>query len=481
MPKELAGALDRDEHALYELIWMRTIASQMADARGQTVSVRIGAKTSAGEDAELGATGTVIAFRGFLAAYEEGRDDESAAVDETRLPPLEQGQSLDVLGLEAQGHETSPPARFTEATLVQALEERGIGRPSTYAAIIAVILDRGYVFKKGTALVPTFTAFAVTQLLEQHFASLVDYEFTARMEDDLDRIASGEEERVAWLTRFYNGDGDEPGLHKLVTEHLDEIDARAVNSIAIPGSDIVVRVGKYGPFLKRGDESASLPDEVVPDELTPAKAEELLSQSSSERPLGSHPDTGRSIVLRHGRYGPYVTEELPDETDAKPRTASLFASMDAATVTLDDAVRLLSLPRTVGADPADGGEIVATNGRYGPFIKKGSETRSLENEEQLFTLTLEDALALLAQPKRGRARTAATPLREIGPDPRTEKPIVIKDGRFGPYVTDGETNASLRSGDSVESLTIERAVELLAERRSRGPAKKRATRKTKKS
>jgi DNA topoisomerase-1 len=479
LPSELVGELDRDGHALYELIWMRTLASQMADARGQTVSVRIGAETSEGEDVELGTSGTVISFRGFLAAYEEGRDDESAAPDETRLPQLEQGQSLDLLGLEPQGHETFPPARFTEATLVQALEERGIGRPSTYAAIISTILDRGYVFKKGTALVPTFTAFAVTQLLEQHYASLVDYEFTARMEDDLDRIASGDEERVAWLTRFYKGDGDEPGLHKLVTEHLDEIDARAVNSISIPGSDIVVRVGRYGPYLERGDERASLPDEIVPDELSPGRAEELLVQSSSERALGSHPDTGRPIVLRNGRFGPYVTEELPDEADEKPRTASLFASMDAATVTLDDALRLLSLPRVVGADPADGEEIVATNGRYGPFIKRGSETRSLESEEQLFTLTVEEALALLAQPKRGRARTAATPLRELGSDPGSGKPIVVKNGRFGPYVTDGETNASLRSGDSVESLTVERAVELLAERRSRGPAKKRAARKKK--
>ena len=480
VPSELVGELDRDGQALYELIWMRTLASQMADARGQTVSVRIAAKTSAGEDAEFGAAGTVIRFRGFLAAYEEGRDDESSATDETRLPQLEHGQSLDLLGLEPQGHETSPPARFTEATLVQALEERGIGRPSTYAAIISTILDRGYVFKKGTALVPTFTAFAVTQLLEQHYASLVDYEFTARMEDDLDRIASGEEERVAWLTRFYKGDEGRPGLHQLVTDHLDEIDARAINSISIPGTDIIVRVGRYGPYLERADERASLPDEIVPDELTPARAEELLTQSSSERPLGSHPDTGRAIVLRNGRYGPYVTEELPDESDEKPRTASLFASMDAATVTLDDALRLLSLPRMVGTDSADGEEIVATNGRYGPFIKKGSETRSLEGEEQLFTLTLEEALELLAQPKRGRARTAATPLRGLGSDPASGKPIVVKDGRFGPYVTDGETNASLRSGDSVESLTIERAVELLAERRSRGPAKKRAVRKPKK-
>jgi DNA topoisomerase I len=473
-PTELTSELDRDELALYELIWMRTVASQMADARGRTVSLRLGATSREGEDAELGASGTVITFPGFLAAYEEGRDEDRAAdADDPRLPELEQGQTLDLLGLEPQGHETSPPGRYTEATLVQALEERGIGRPSTYAAIISTILDRGYVFKKGTALVPTFTAFAVTQLLEQHYASLVDYEFTARMEDDLDRIAAGDEERVAWLSRFYKGDGGDPGLHQLVTDHLDEIDARAINSISIPGTDIVVRVGRYGPYLERGDDRASLPDEIIPDELTPDRAEELLAQSSSERELGLDPETNRMIVVRSGRYGPYVTEELPDDSDEKPRTASLFASMDPDTVTLDAALGLLSLPRTVGVDPADEVEIVAMNGRYGPFIKKGSESRSLDTEEQIFTLTLEEALTLLAQPKQRRRAAAAAPLRELGADPASGKPIVVKDGRFGPYVTDGDTNASLRKGDSVESLTLERAAEMLADRRSRGPAKRR--------
>jgi DNA topoisomerase-1 len=467
----VAAELDRDELALYELIWMRTIASQMKDARGKTVSVRIGATSTAGEDAEFGAAGTVIEFRGFLAAYEEGRDDDQAATDEARLPQLEEGQPLDLARLEAQGHETTPPPRFTEATLVQALEERGIGRPSTYAAIISTIIDRGYVFKRGTALIPTFTAFAVTQLLEQHYGSLVDYEFTARMEDDLDRIAAGEEERVAWLTRFYNGDGGDPGLHQLVTEHLDEIDARAVNSIEIPGSDIVVRVGRYGPYLERGDQRASLPDELAPDELTPGRAEELLTQSSNERTLGVHPETGRAILVRTGRYGPYVAEEAPEGSDEKPRTASLFATMDPETVTLGEAVRLLSLPRNVGAAP-DGEEIVAANGRYGPFIKKASETRSLESEEQLFTITVEEALALLAEPKRSRRQAAAAPLRELGADPASGRPLVVKEGRFGPYVTDGETNASLRGGDTPESLTLERAVELLADRRSRGPTRK---------
>ncbi len=472
LPKELAGELDRDELALYELVWMRTIASQMADAKGKTVSLRIGAESSAGEDVEFGAAGTVITFRGFLAAYEEGRDEEPDA-DEARLPAVDEGQALALLGLEAQGHETTPPARFTEATLVQALEERGIGRPSTYASILSTIVDRGYVFKRGTALVPTFLAFAVTQLLEQHYGTLVDYQFTARMEDDLDRIAAGSEDRVAWLTRFYKGDGGDPGLHALVTDHLDEIDARAVNSIALPGTDIVVRVGRYGPYLERGDQRASVADETSPDELTAGKAEELLTQSADERPLGVDPETGRPIVVRRGRYGPYVMEELPEDTSEKPRTASLFASMRPESITLDEALRLLTLPRTVGVDPTTGEEIVATNGRYGPFVKRGTETRSLESEEQLFTLTVDEAVALFAQPKQGRKRQSAAPLRELGADPASGAAVVVKDGRFGPYVTDGETNASLRGGDSVESLTLDRAAELLAERRSRGPAKKR--------
>ena len=419
--------------------------------------------TEPGTTATFGASGTVITFPGYLLAYESGTDEPGEDEGERRLPRLTVGQPVDATELRPEGHETRPPARYTEASLVKALEDRGIGRPSTYAAIIGTILDRGYVFKKGTALVPTFTAFAVTQLLEQHYASLVDYEFTARMEDDLDRIAAGDEERVAWLTRFYRGDGGDPGLQQLVTDHLAEIDARAVNSISIPGTDIVVRVGRYGPYLERGEERASLPDEIVPDELTPERAEELLSQSSTERTLGVDPETGRPIVVRIGRYGPYVTEELPDDSDEKPRTASLFASMDPETVGLEDALRLLSLPRTVGVDPADGEEIVAMNGRYGPFIKKGSESRSLDSEEQLFTLTVEEALALLAQPKQRQRRAAAAPLRELGADPASGKPIVVKDGRFGPYVTDGETNASLRTGDSVEALTLERAVELLAE------------------
>ncbi len=345
-PAELRGELSRDELALYDLIFKRTISSQMKDAAGQTVVIELGAQGRAGSDVLFRAAGTVITFPGFLLAYESSRDEPGEDDEERRLPALTVGQTLSVTGLEAQGHETSPPARYTEASLVKALEDRGIGRPSTYASIMGTILDRGYVFKKGTALVPTFLAFSVTRLLEDHFGQLVDYDFTARMEDDLDRIAAGAEERVDWLRAFYFG-GDAPGLHALVTEHLDEIDARLVNSIPIPGSDIVVRVGKFGPYLERGTERASIPDDLAPDELTIERAEELLAQPSDDRVLGRHPETGRELAVRAGRYGPYVTELLAEGEDGKPRTASLFSSMSIDTMTLDDAVRLLTLPRTL--------------------------------------------------------------------------------------------------------------------------------------
>jgi DNA topoisomerase-1 len=473
LPADLERELSRDELALYELIWKRTLASQMADAIGRTVTLRLGAISSADEDAEFSTSGTVITSKGFLAAYEESRDEDANGngrpEEEQRLPALEQGHELDVRALEPDGHSTTPPPRYTEASLIRALEERGIGRPSTYASIIGTILDRGYVFKRGSALVPSFLAFSVTGLLEQHFGRLVDYDFTARMEDDLDRIAAGTEERNAWLARFYRGTEEEPGLHQLVTDHLDEIDARAVNSIPI-GEGVVLRVGRYGPYLERGEERASVPPDLAPDELTVELAEELLAQPNGDRLLGRDPASGREIVAKAGRYGPYVTEILPEGAKEKPRTASLFSSMSPETVTIDDALRLLSLPRSLGE--SDGEEVVATNGRYGPFVKKGSESRSLESEEQLFTITLEDALALLAQPKprRGRGATKRSPLRELGQDPATNRPIVVKDGRFGPYVTDGETNASLRRGDTVEGLTMERAVELLAERRAKAAA-----------
>jgi DNA topoisomerase-1 len=466
LPDDLKGELGRDELALYDLVWKRTVASQMEDARGQTVSLRIGATTAENEQVEFAASGTVITFRGFLAAYEPGKDEPTDEDEERVLPQLEEGQEVSLLEVLPDGHSTQPPARYTEPTLVRALEERGIGRPSTYAAILSTIVDRGYVFKKGTALVPTFVAFAVVNLLERHFGQLVDFDFTARMEDDLDRIAAGEKERVEWLARFYFGDGADPGLKKLVTDHLDEIDARAVNSIPIPGSDAVARVGRYGPYLERGEQRASLPADLAPDELTPERVEELLSQPDS-RPLGADPATGNEIVARSGRYGPYVTEVLPDDADDKPRTASLFSSMSTETVTLDEALRLLSLPRVVGQ--VDGEDVTAQNGRYGPYIKKGAESRSLASEEQLFTVTLDDARALLAEPARRRGRGGSTraPLKELGADPASGRAIVLRDGRFGPYVTDGETNASLRRGDTPDGVTLERAAELLAERRAK--------------
>ena len=479
LPADVARELSRDELSLYDLVWKRTVASQMEDARGTTASLRLGATSSDGRDAEFGASGTVITFRGFLAAYEEGRDDESrngGDDDERRLPPLQVGESITAASLEPDGHSTSPPARYTEASLVKALEDRGIGRPSTYASIMGTILDRGYVFKKGTALVPTFLAFSVTKLLEQHFARLVDYDFTARLEDDLDRIAEGEENRVDWLSRFYRGANGEEGLHALVTDHLDAIDAREVNSIEIPGAEgIVLRVGRYGPYLQRGDERASVPDDMAPDELTREKAEELLAKPSGDRVLGDDPETGRQIVARDGRYGPYVSELLEEGSTEKPRTGSLFKTMSLETITLADAMRLLTLPRTL--QPPEGAEIQVANGRYGPYIKQGSETRSLADEEQLFTVTAEEAVALIAQPKERRGRgQAKPPLKDLGADPGSGKPIVVKDGRFGPYVTDGETNASLRRGDEVDALTMDRALELLAERRAKGPAPKKTRR-----
>jgi len=456
------AGLSGDELRLYELIWKRTVASQMKDATGESVSVRVAGRSSAGEEAEFGASGKIIGFHGFLKAYVEDADDDSDRDDrERRLPPLAEGDPLTARELAAAEHATRPPARYTEATLVKELEDREIGRPSTYANIIGTILDRGYVFKKGTALVPSFLAFAVITLLEQHFSQLVDYDFTARMEDALDAIARGEAARVPWLRRFYFGAEGEEGLKEMVSD-LGDIDAREVSSFPLAGTDIVIRVGRYGPYLERGEQRVNVPEGMAPDELTPEKAEELLDQPSGDRPLGADPATGRQIVAKAGRFGPYVTEVLEDGADGRPRTASLLKSMSLDTVTLDDALRLLTLPRTIGE--LDGEPITVQNGRYGPYVKKGGDSRSLESEEQLFSLTLAEAKELFAQPKaRGRGRAAAAPpLRELGDDPASGRPIVIKEGRWGPYVTDGETNASLRQGDAVESVTPQRAAELLA-------------------
>jgi DNA topoisomerase I len=469
-PRDVAGELGADELALYDLIWRRTMASQMADARGETVSVRIAA-----EDAEFSASGTTITFRGFLAAYEEGRDDAPAAGDEAILPPLTEGQPLQLRKLEPQEHRTTPPARYTEATLIRALEELGIGRPSTYASIIGTILDRGYVWKRSSALVPSFVAFSVVALLEQHFGHLVDYDFTARMEDDLDRIAAGEEERLQWLNRFYFGEDGGAGLHELV-QALGDIDARAVNCLEI-GEGIVVRVGRYGPYLERDGARASVPEDVAPDELDVERAEQLLAQTTEERGLGADPESGNEILVRAGRYGPYVTERLPDDASGKPRTASLPSWVSPPEVTLEQALELLSFPKALGEH--EDVPVIVHRGRYGPYVQKGSETRSIEDERAAFTITLDEALALLAQPKARARRSAPAALKTLGQDPTTGKDVTVREGRFGPYVTDGETNASLRKGDDPESITIERAAELLAERRSRGPAKR--TRRTKRS
>ncbi len=508
-PAQVSSELSGDQFRLYELIWKRTVASQMADAKGSTASVRIGADvTVPGLPAGVGpatravfaASGTVVTFRGFLAAYEEGRDAERYEGDgeqakgekgETRLPVMAEGDALTGDELTAVDHRTSPPPRYTEASLVKALEERGIGRPSTYAATISVIQDRGYVGARGQALVPTWLAFAVIRLLEENLDKLVDYDFTASMEEDLDAIAAGDKDRVAWLTGFYFGAGADAGLRDLVAS-LGDIDAREVNSIDI-GDGITLRVGRYGPYLEAETDGeqrrASVPDELAPDELTVAKARELLdSQPEGDLVLGEDPATGTTIVAKKGRFGPYVTELLPEpELDPglsaaakkkalaalpKPRTGSLLSTMQLETMTLDDALKLLSLPRVVGTDPESGDVITAQNGRYGPYLKKGTDSRTLASEELMFTVTLQEALAIYAEPKRGRGATASAPLRELGEDPVSKKPVVVKDGRFGPYVTDGESNATLRKDDSVEAITLERAAELLAEKRARGPVKK---------
>jgi DNA topoisomerase I len=503
-PGEIAREVDGDDFRLYELIWQRTVASQMADARGTTVSVRINGTAATGEDVVFASSGRTITFPGFLRAYVETVEEGSggqADDAESRLPNLTEGQALTAAELTPEGHSTNPPARFSEPSLVKQLEELGIGRPSTYASIIKTIQDRGYVWKKGSALVPSWVAFSVVGLLEHHFGRLVDYDFTAAMEDELDAISSGNLTRNAWLTGFYFGDGagsegsvaKAGGLKKLVGVNLEEIDAREINSIPLftdsQGREAVVRVGRYGPYMERptGEvdaegkprtQRANLPEDLPPDELTEEIAEKLFSVPQEGRSLGTDPVTGHEIVAKEGRFGPYVTEILPEDAPkkTKPRTGSLFKDMSLETITLDDALKLLSLPRLVGTDPESGEEITAQNGRYGPYLKKGTDSRSLTSEDQLFTVTLDEAVEIYKQPKqRGRRTAAATPpLRELGEDASTGKKMVIKDGRFGPYVTDGETNASLRKGDSVEEITDERASELLAERRAKAPVKKKA-------
>jgi DNA topoisomerase-1 len=489
-PGEVSRELNPDEFALYDLVWKRTVASQMANAQVATTTVKLGAQAGNGRDAEFTASGTVIVFPGFLAALkdvvEETSNGDGDADRERVLPDLREGQSVTATSLEPIGHVTSPPARYTEAKLVAKLEELGIGRPSTYASIMTTIIDRGYVWKKGSALVPSFTAFSVVRLLEEHFTALIDYQFTANMENVLDLIATGDADRVAQLEAFWRGghsvSGDFPGV-KPLTEDLGAIDAREIATTQIDGSDAFLRVGRYGAYVERGEERANIPVDLAPDELTADMAEKLLSEPSGDRELGVNPDTGLTILAKSGRYGPYVTEVLPEGSpkSAKPRTASLFASMAPSTVTLEEALRLLSLPRLVGTDPADGVEILAQNGRYGAYLTKDKDSRSLAGEEQIFTVTLDEALAIFAQPKQRRGQgQAKPPLRELGNDPTTGKHMVIKDGRFGPYVTDGETNASLRTADDPATISVERASDLLSERRLKesleGGAPKKTTR-----
>ena len=495
-PDALSNELNGQELMLYRMIWQRTLASQMADAAGTTVSVRLGAVAllaGVATDAEFAASGTTITFPGYRQVYVESADDDApdAAEREALLPVLTVGAPVSVDHLTPNGHSTSPPARYTEASLVKRLEELGIGRPSTWASIIQTVQDRGYVWKKGQALVPTWTAFAVVGLLEKHFDDLVDYAFTARVEEDLDSIARNERGKVDWLQDFYFGDAEEqlPGLKRLVAENLDHIDAAEINTFPIgydaDGVAIVVKPGKYGPYVKRGDDTASVPDDLTPDELTTAKALELLALPKSDEPIGEL--EGLPVFAKNGRYGPYVqwgtADNLPPGLE-KPKMASLFKTMTLERVSVTDAADLLKLPRTLGADPGDGEAIVANNGRYGPYVQKGKDFRNITSEEQLLTITLDEALEIFSQPKvfrrGGGANLAAKgPLREFGIDPISTKPVVAKDGKFGVYVTDGETNASLSKGDRLETMMPERAYELLAIRREAiiekgGPAAKKA-------
>lgn len=514
-PAEVGGELDRDEQRLYDLIWKRTMASQMSDAKYETTTVTL-AVDAGGRRAEFTASGTVYTFKGFLEAYEEGRDEkrnESDAQDDQSLPALSVGDVLTLSDVEPKGHATSPKPRYTEASLVKALEEKGIGRPSTFASIIDVIINRGYVVKRGQALIPSWLAFSVVRLLEQHFPDLVDYDFTAALEDDLDAIARGEQSRVAWLKEFYFGSDAHVGLRNIV-DNLGEIDARALNSTPI-GDVAVLRFGKYGPYLEVADPEnpegeprrVNIPEDLAPDELTPAKAQELIDAPvAGDRVLGENPANGKLIIVKDGRFGPYVQEidppaeeEVDPETgevrDAvvetpapkkrgtkkvaapKPRTASLFKSMSVDEIDLDTALRLLELPREVGIDPESEQMITAQNGRYGPYLKKGTDSRTLSSEQQIFDITLEEALAVYAQPKYG-ARAASSALKEFDADPTSGKPIKLKDGRFGPYVTDGEVNATVPRGEDAMEITFERAVQLLADKRAKGPATKRTTRRT---
>ena len=474
-----------DAKRLYELVWMRTVASQMADARVQRVSARLTADASNGDGAvEFQATGRTIEFPGYLRAYVEGADDPDAELEdrEALLPALNEGDAVECREVLPAGHSTQPPARYTEASLVKELEERGIGRPSTYASVIDTLLRRDYVWKKGTALVPGWTAFAKQQLLERHFPHLIDYEFTATMEEALDAIARGEAEAEKWLHAFWFGDGA-PGLKELVDdEHLATIDPAEVNAISIghnaQGREIIVRVWSNGASVQCDDDKAPVPVDLAPDELTVELAEEIIEKGSAgPRVIGADPDSGLPVLALTGRYGPFVQlGEMEEGSKEKPQRASLFSTMQPDTVTLEEALALLALPRVVGADP-EGNEITAQNGRYGPYLKKGTDSRSLDSEEQLFSVTLDQAEAIFAQPKRRRGRATKPPIAELGPHPDTGAPVRVLDGRFGPYVTDGTINATVPRGVDPASVDLDQGVELLREREARGPAKRPAKKK----
>ena len=478
-PDSVSNELNGQELSLYRMIWQRTLASQMAEASGTTVSVRLQATATTGNNCEFAASGTTITFPGYRQVYVESTDEDAADAEEKEalLPTLTVGQIVPIAAITPNGHATTPPARYTEASIVKRLEELEIGRPSTWASIIQTVQDRGYVWKKGQALVPTWTAFAVVGLLEKHFDGLVDYAFTARVEADLDAIARNEQRKDQWLHRFYFGDENDvqlPGLKRLVVENLDEIDAAEINTFPIGhdanGVEIVVKPGKYGPYVKRGEDTASVPEDLTPDELTVAMAITLLAQPKSDTPIGEL--DGYPVFAKSGRYGPYVQWGSPDNLPpglAKPKMASLFKTMTLERVSVADATDLLKLPRLIGLDPADGVEILANNGRYGPYVQKGKDFRNISTEEQLLEITLPQALEIFAMPKvfkrGGQSMAAKGPLREFGDDPISGKPVLAKDGKFGVYVTDGETNASLSKGDRLDAMPNERAYELLAIRR----------------
>ena len=481
-PESLADELRPNELALYRLIWQRTLASQMSDTNGTTVTVKMGTTSSGASpaDCEFSASGTTISFPGYRQVYQEIAD-ENEDEKEALLPALKVGDSVGIESITANGHNTSPPARYTEPTLVKRLEEEGIGRPSTYASILGTIINRGYVWKKGQALVPSWTAFAVVRLLKDHFTTLIDFKFTAIVEEELDEIAMGTRDRDKWLHEFYFGNGQElPGLKPLVQHNIDTIDAATLNAFHVgphpeTGDMIEARPGKFGPYIRCGEQTAGIPDSMAPDELTVPVALEILARPKFEDPIGEI--DGFPVFKKTGKYGPYVQWGTMDEPPTgleKPKMVSLFKDMTVETTTFEDAERLLSLPRTVGFDPADGEIITAQNGRYGPYINKGKESRTLESEAEIFSVTIEQALAKLAEPRvYGRRGPAKPPLREFGTDPVSGKPVVAKEGKFGVYVTDGETNASLTRGDRLEYVTPERAFELLAIRRDAEPSTKR--------